>query len=381
MKRIYILLSILMILLFVGSSYAQSEIQRKLFSPTFLSIVEYRSWEKDTDGAKQTVSQISSPTAIKLPLSSNIALDVAGSFIMSSVGDSNLTGLTDARARAVAMLFGDTVMLSAGVNVPNGKSDLDIEQTGVAAILSGKALGFKYNKLGEGLDINVGGGLAHAFGAVAFGAGAGYIIKGEYAFAEDKDVKYKPGDQLNITGGFDLSLSSLLLRTDVTYATYKTDKSDGTEVFKEGTRLSAEESVIVSTEKLGLLLSGRYITHGKSEIISTKPDAISILFGVPGVPTKESKKLYGDQIIADAVMSLNLTKVFSLKLLGESTIVTKNEDDKNDATVFGFGGGMTFKSMRGSFFDLTGKYYMGSSNDGKTDLKGFSAMTALRLIF
>lgn len=368
-----------MILLFVGSSYAQTDTPRKLFAPTFLSIVEYRSWEKDTSGAKQTVSQLNSPTVIKLPLSSNLAFDVAGSYIQSSVEDSNLSGLADVRARAVAMLFGDTIMLSAGVNVPNGKSDLNAEETGVAAILSDKALGFKYNKLGEGLDFNAGGGLAYAFGSVTFGVGAGYIIKGEYTFAEEK--KYKPGDQLNVTGGFDLNFTPLALRTDVTYATYQSDKSDGKEIFKEGIRLSAEESVIVSTEKLGLILSGRYTTHGKSEIVSIKPDAISILFGVPGVPTKESKKLYGDQIVADAVMSLNLTKVFSLKLLGESTIIAKNGDDENDATVFGFGGGMTFKFMQGSFIDLTGKYYIGSSNSGDTDLKGYSAMTAIRLIF
>ena len=378
MKR-NLLLSVLVILLFVSSSFAQSEIQRKLFSPTFLSIIEYRSWEKDTGGTKQTVSQLSSPTVIKLPLSSNLALDVSGSYILSTIGDSKLTGLADVRARAVAMLFRDTIMLSAGVNVPNGKSDLDAGETAVSAILSNKSLGFKYNKLGEGLDFNVGGGLAQAFGPVTFGIGAGYIIKGEYSFAKEK--KYKPGDQLNVTGGFDLNFAPLILRTDATYATYKSDKSEGTEVFKEGIRLSAEESVIVSTESLGLILSGRYITHGKSEITSIKPDAISVLFGVPGVSTKESKKLFGDQIVADAAMSLNLTKWFSLKLLGESTIIAKNEDDNNDAFVFGFGGGMTFKFNRGSFFDLTGKYYLGSSNSGDTDLKGYSAMTAIRLIF
>ena len=378
MKR-NLLLSVLVILLFVSSSFAQSEIQRKLFSPTFLSIIEYRSWEKDTGGTKQTVSQLSSPTVIKLPLSSNLALDVSGSYILSTIGDSKLTGLADVRARAVAMLFRDTIMLSAGVNVPNGKSDLDAGETAVSAILSNKSLGFKYNKLGEGLDFNVGGGLAQAFGPVTFGIGAGYIIKGEYSFAKEK--KYKPGDQLNVTGGFDLNFNPLILRTDVTYANYKSDKTDGIEVFKEGKRLSAEESIIVSTEKLGLILSGRYVNHGKSDIMPSSPDIISELFRLPGESTKESKKLYGDQIIADAAMILSLTKWFSLKFLGESTIIAKNEDDKNDATVFGFGGGMTFKFMQGSFLDLTGKYYLGSSDGGDTDLKGFSAMGALRLIF
>ena len=42
----------------------------------------------------------------------------------------------------------------------------------------------------------------------SFGIGAGYIIKGEYEIAKDQEIKYKPGDQLNVTGGFDLCNSS-----------------------------------------------------------------------------------------------------------------------------------------------------------------------------
>jgi hypothetical protein len=366
MKRIFLSLIVLSALL-ANSVYSQTEVQRKIFSPTFLSIVEYRAWEKSIGDSTQKISQLSSPTAIKIPLARNFAVDVAGTYILSSVENSELTGLTDVRARAVAMLFGDTVMLNAGVNIPNGKSALDMEETAVSAILSDKALGFKYNRLGEGLDITAGGGLAQAFGPVSFGIGAGYIIKGEYEIA--KDIKYKPGKQLNATGGFDLLFSPLLLRSDVTYTTYQSDKSNSKEVFKEGNRLSAEESIIITTETITLMLSGRYINHAKSEIIPQ------------GFNVTTVKKLYGDQINANAIISLQLVKGFNLKFLGESIIIAKNEDKKNDAKVFGFGGGITIKSKKGSFFDVTGKYYIGNANNGDTDLKGLSAVTAIRLIF
>jgi len=362
-------------LLMASTLSAQTDIPRKAFTPSFLTIAEYRSYERNIDDSKLTISQFSSPTAIKLPLGQNLAIDVASSFVMSSAGNSQLIGITDVKAHAVAMLFKDTIMLNAGVNVPNGKSDLDIEETAVSMLLSDKALGFKYNRLGEGLDINFGGGFAQAFGGFTFGAGAGYIIKGEYIYAKDSEIKYKPGDQLNVTAGFDINTGSLLLRTDGTFTKYNFDTNDGREVFKEGRRVSVMESAIMSTEKIGLVLSGRYVNRGKSEWLPQ----VDLPFGF--VPDKKISKLYGDQIDANAVLSLQVVKGFNLKFLGESVFVAKNEDEKNDAKVFGFGGGFIIRSSKGSFLDLTGKYYLGDSNNGEVDLKGFSVMTAVRLIF
>jgi hypothetical protein len=377
----------MLVLTFINNTYSQTEIQRKLLSPTFLSIVEYRSWEKDIGESTQSVSQISSPTAIKLPLSRNLAIDIAGSYMFSSVENSELKGLTDVRTRAVAMLFDDRIMLNGGINIPNGKSDLGIEETAVSAILSDKALGFKYNSLGQGLDFTFGGGFAQAFGSASFGIGAGYIIKGEYEIAKDQEIKYKPGDQLNITGGFDLLFSPLLLRTDATYTTYQSDKSEGEEIFKEGNRLAIEESAIVSNEAYALAFSGRYVNRSKSEI--TNQAYKDSLFFVPEI---QKKKLYGDQISANGLVNFRLAQGFYTKVLAESTIITKNEDKKNGATVFGFGGGITIKSEKGSFLDLIGKYYIGQlssenkeaktgEKDQKTDLKGFSVTSSIRIIF
>jgi len=375
MKTNLLIIVVLAFLLLTSPLFAQTDIQRKAFTPSFLSIAEYRSYERSFNNSTLTVSQFSSPIAIKLPLRQNLAIDLASSFVTASVGDSKLTGLTDVKARAVTMLFKDTLMLNAGIGVPNGKSDLDIEETAVSMLLSDKALGFKYNRLGEGLDLNFGGGFAHAFGTMTIGVGAGYIIKGEYTYAKDSEVKYKPGNQLNVTGGFDVHAGSLLLRTDGTYTKYNPDESDGEEVFTEGQRISIEESAIISMTRLGLVLSGRYINRGKSEWIPQ----VDLPFGV--LPDKKTSKLYGDQINANAGLSLQIVKGFNLNFLGESAFIMKNEDDINDAKVFGFGGGFTIKSSKGSFLDIVGKYYIGNSNDSTVDLRGFSATTAIRLIF
>lgn len=356
MKKISII-STLIIIFLQSISYAQIGIQRKLFSPTFSSVAEYQTWEKSSDGITETVSQFSFPTTFKVPVTRNIAFDIIGSAVLSSYDDSNLSGLQDVKARGVAMFADDTFMLTAGVNLPSGKSGLNSDETLVSSFLSDRAMKFRYSRLGEGFDINLGCGLARAFGKAAFGAGVGYLIKGEYEFLEDKDSKYKPGNQMNFTGGFDLSFKPIFLRTDLTYTTYGSDKVDGSEVFTEAPRFVFEETAVLSLEKISLLLSGRYTTRGESEFLSAGSNG-------------ESRKMYGNRLGISGLVNLGLTKQLSLKILGETNFIGENDDGKNDATVFGFGAGFNLKFMKRSFIELTGKYYIGSSDSDTVDLKG-----------
>jgi len=367
MKKICII-SILIFALFQSISYAQIGIQRKAFSPTLSSVVEYQSWEKSIGGETQTVSQLSFPTTFKMPLTRNVAFDLISSAIFSSSEDKGLSGLRDVKARGVATLADDTLLLSAGINLPSGRSELKSDEILVSSSLSDKSLGFRYSRLGEGLDINLGCGAARAFGTVAFGAGVGYVLKGEYGYLEDEDSKYKPGNQLNVTGGFDLSFKPLFLRSDLTYTMYSSDEVDGSEVFKEGTRLTVEETAILSMESFSVLLSGRYVMRGKSEILYTD---------FPG----KSEKMYGDRININGMLNLWITKQLNLKLLGESAFIGEDERGRNDATVFGFGAGAALKFMRRSFLDVAGKYHIGNSDGDSVDLKGISTTATLKLVF
>jgi len=371
MKRICVtlILSVLAIIVSADGSYGQRVVERKVSYPTLSSVVEYRSWETEIDGESQTISQFSAPTMFELPVTRNIAFDVMGSMISSSADDNSLSGVGDAKIRAVAMLADDTIMLNAGANLPSGKSDMSDEEIIASGLLMDKATGFRYSRLGEGLDINVGCGLARTYEPIVLGIGVGYILKGEYShLEEDEDLKYKPGNQLNVTGGFDVQFSPLLLRSDVTYTTYQTDTEDDTEVVKEGTRISISEMVFLPMDKFSILLSGRYINRGETEFLSGAFDG-------------ESTKRYGPQFNVDGSVTLRATKALGLKLLLDSTFIGKNDDDQNDATVFGFGAGINLKFMRMSSVDIAAKYHTGSSNDGDTSLTGFSTTAAIRIVF
>ncbi len=366
MSRFFMII-FFVLFIFENLSYSESEIQRKVFSPSFSSLVEYRSWEKSSEDSNIKVSQFSSPSIIKVPISRNLALDFTGSFVLSKAENNELSGLSDIKARAVFMLFNDSVMLSAGASIPNGKSNMDMEEVVVSELLSNKVMGFRYNKLGEGLDFNIAGGFAQAFGPLTFGAGAGYLIKGEYEYIEDKDMKYKPGDQANVTGGFDLLLEPILLRSDVTYTTYQIDKNSGLDFFKEGSKLSIAESILITMDKLSITFSGKYISHGKSKILYPEPDIV--------------KKTLGNELDLIGMISYKLINAISLNLLTESVLISDSDIKDDSTSILGFGGGFSIKFTKRSSLDVSGKYYIGSSNRDDSDLKGFSTATYLRLVF
>jgi len=160
----------------------------------------------------------------------------------------------------------------------------------------------------------------------------------------------------------------LLLRSDATYTIYQPDTEDDIEVLNEGTRLSISEMIFLSTDGFSIMLSGRYIDRGETEFLSGSFDG-------------ESIERYGTQVNANGAIILNITRVLSLKLLADSIIIQKNADDENDATVFGFGGGISLRSRRGSYIDIAGRYHMGESNDGAVSLTGFSTTAAIRIMF
>ncbi|HID57127.1 TPA: hypothetical protein EYP37_11400, partial [Candidatus Poribacteria bacterium] len=103
MRRMIILL--VSITLIQGIALGQVGIQRKVFFPTFISLFEYRSWERSEGDINERVSQISLPTLFKIPMSRNVAFDVIGSAVSSSTGENSLSGFRDVRARMVGMFL------------------------------------------------------------------------------------------------------------------------------------------------------------------------------------------------------------------------------------------------------------------------------------
>jgi len=263
-------------------------------------------------------------------------------------------------------LADDTVMLTVGANLPSGSSDMSREEIDVSGLLSGKALGFRYNRLGEGLDIHLGGGFAQTYEPVTLGLGVGYLIKGEYAHLEDEaKSRYKPGNQVNLTGGADFSLNPLLFRSGLTYTLYQTDTENHMAIVQEGRLLSISGTAFLPMDIFSVLLSGRYANRGDTEFLSGNSEAL---------------ERYGVQFDLSGTASYRMTEQLTLKLLLDGVLLGENDSGQNDASVFGFGAGLNLKFLRMSYVDVTGEYYTGSADDGHISLRGFSMTAALRVV-
>jgi hypothetical protein len=362
-------IAILAIFLMVSVASAQEGVVRKTSNFSISSRSEFRTLTRsgEEDESSFTVSQLSIPLSVKYAVTRNIALDLLSTAIISSAEGDSLSGLRDLKARTVLMLADDRLMMSAGVNIPVGKSDLNSEEMGVSTVLTDRAMKFRYNNLGEGLDVSFNGGIAQQLGPLVVGAGAGYLKKGEYALLEDSDDEYHPGDQFAVTAGTDLTAGTLLLRADGTYTSYHPDKLNGEEVYQEEDKLAIQGTVFLNFV-IQLLASGRYTMRVEPKLFQS--DSL-----------EEIESLHGDQIDAKGYLRFPFTDAFSAMLLGDFVRIEKNENGLNDAQVVGFGAGMTYRFTRFSRISLEGRYYLGTADDGKSSLDGFSGVCSIRLGF
>ena len=351
--------------LMVNTAFAQEATVRKATNFSMSTRSEFRTLNKDGS----TVSQLSVPVAMKLPVTRNLALDILSTAIVSFVDDDFMSGPRDVKARAVMMFADDTVMLNAGVSVPLGESALDQEQLSVSAMLADRRMRFRYANLGEGFDISVNGGVAQQYGFVVLGAGGGYIKKGEYVLSEDPQREYLPGDQITAVAGADMASGPLLVRLDGTYVAYQPDKQDGREVYQEDDKIAVQGIALVRSPHIHLLMSGRYTIRRDEGLFQSNS-------------LEDSTSLYGNQVDAKAYLRFPFTDRFSMSLLGDFSMIQKNENDLNDSQLVGFGGGMTFRNaLLSSYLSLEGLYYTGTADDGDSELDGFSGVCSIYISF
>lgn len=362
------LIAILGMFLIVGSvAFGQDGAVRKAYALSISSRAEFQTWSKSPSEDKSySVSQFSLPLSVKYAVTRDIAVDLISSTIFSSAEDNSLSGLRDLKARTVMMLADDRVMMSLGVNMPIGKSDLSKDGEAVSTLLADRSMKFRYSNLGEGFDISANGGVAQKIGSMVVGGGAGYLKKGEYKLMEGTDEKYHPGDQITVTAGTDLIAAPLLIRADATYTAYQPDKLNAEEVYQEESKIAIQGSAYLSTPKAQVLASGRYTLRGTPKTLQDES-------------LEDDVSIYGNQADFRGYLRVPFTDALSGMLLTDLIIIGKNENDANDALVTGLGAGIGYRIGNISRISLEGRYYFGSADSGDSSLNGFSGLCSIRL--
>jgi hypothetical protein len=161
------------------------------------------------------VSQLSVPITAVTPIGSSWTLDATTVYATGSVQlagaagrTATLSGLSDVRLRATGRLLDETVLLTAGVNLPTGRQELDGEQLTALRTIAAPALGMLAPPVGPAARRACRSGPARRAGAWAVAGGVSYEVRGEFApvaalVAGAPSIDFTPGDVVRASLGAD----------------------------------------------------------------------------------------------------------------------------------------------------------------------------------
>ncbi len=138
----------------------------------------------------QSVSQLTIPITASTPLGNGWRVDVTtlfatGRVTFADAAEGNtrgisLTGISDVRARATGRLFGESLLMTVGVNAPTGRMSLTGDQFSALRALASPALGLGSSPVGAGLSGTLGLVFAQQVGSWAVAYGTSYEMRGQY---------------------------------------------------------------------------------------------------------------------------------------------------------------------------------------------------------
>ena len=333
--------------------------------------VHFQSWSSEND---EEVSELMIPMVFVLPLGKRLSFNVASgqAFASLNTAGSDLSGLADTRVRATYLMMNEALMLHGGLNLPTGKSRLGADQALVASALSVNALDFRLPLLGQGFSYSLGAVYAYETGGGAvLGSGFSVVIKDGFEPFEERDLAYKPGNEMTLTLGADKDLEiggrEVKLTGDVTYTRYEADEADGTVIFKSGDKLLVQLRSIFKAGPFDIVAYARNRSKGKNErgIAALQP---------------EDQNSNGNQLEIGGAgyYSLNNKKV--IKGLLDLKFYSRNERESGGAFVIGIGGGLQFQLFRRLTLDGQYKLLRGtlSSRNATTRITGYEIGLAVR---
>ena len=209
----------------------------------------------------ETITELVVPLFAVVPVGNRFSIDVGTSYAQSRVvysgGESTVSGLTDTQLRANYTLGSDFVVLTAGVNLPTGKSTVTLPQLLAASRIANDFLSFPISSMGSGAAVT--GGLAVARPLGRWNVGAGGSVRLTSAFEPVQPdsgplPRYQPGNEYKLRVGADRTVGAGQLALGFTFSKFGQDDFAGS-LYNTGDRfvgqLGFSRPVPVGTLSLG----------------------------------------------------------------------------------------------------------------------------------
>ncbi|MDB4873591.1 MAG: hypothetical protein JWM41_37 [Gemmatimonadetes bacterium] len=213
---------------------------------------QFHSYKIDSP-SNEKISEFAVPLFVLVPVSSSFSVDVGTSFSRSHVEQttagktttSSISGLTDTQVRGNYVLGNDFVVLTAGVNLPTGRSTVTSQQQLAASLIGSDFLSFPISNMGTGFGGTGGVAMARPLGDWNLGLGLSMRRSARYDpydAAGGTALHYQPGNEYRARAGVDRALGTGRVAVGLTYSTFGNDNLSGS-VYNTGNRWLTQASL------------------------------------------------------------------------------------------------------------------------------------------
>jgi hypothetical protein len=193
----------------------------------------------------ETISELAVPVFVTIPIGSRFTFDVGTSYARARVSSgsvvSEINGLTDTQLRGNLTLGTDFVVITGGLNLPTGKSTVDLDQVTAAGRIGSDFLAFPISNMGTGLAVTGGIAVARPIGDWNIGFGGAIRRSTEYEpfNVPGQTLRFQPGDEYRARVGADHMVGNGRITLGLTYSAFGDDMA-GASVYNTGNRLIAQ---------------------------------------------------------------------------------------------------------------------------------------------
>jgi hypothetical protein len=226
---------------------------------------QFHSYKIDAP-SNEKISEFALPLFVLVPITSSLSVDVGTSIAQSHVEattagkttTSSISGLTDTQVRANYVLGNDFVVLTAGVNLPTGRSTVAVDQQLAANLIGSDFLSFPISNMGTGFGGTGGVAFARPIGDWNLGLGLSMRRSAQYDpydVAGGPALHYQPGNEYRARAGIDRAFGTGRVAAGLTYSTFGNDNLAGS-LYNTGNRWLTQASVNNTVGAGQLTLSG-----------------------------------------------------------------------------------------------------------------------------
>jgi hypothetical protein len=248
-----------------------------LSDATFRAAPQFASYSFDLDGAKTSISQFAVPIAVLIPINDRLTFDLGTAFATASfdgdgVEKSSISGLTDTQLRLNYALAGNTIIVTAGINLPTGQYKIAEDKIGAAGQIGNDFLAFPISSFGNGFGGT--GGVAYARNAGAWNVGLGASLRKSFEFdafdAGGSTVTFTPATEFRVRAGADREITDGRVALGLVLSQFGDDTCDGCDgatatTFATGTRIIAQFGLDRTIGDKQLYVGGWILHRGEGE--------------------------------------------------------------------------------------------------------------------